>query len=339
MIRFKCIFSALCILFLLPLSGQSAELSDGLYAEFETTKGKITARLFYEQTPLTVINFAGLAEGIKDSVRGSGVKYYDGLTFHRVIKDFMIQGGDPKGDGSGGPGYKFADEIVKGLKHDGPGILSMANSGPNTNGSQFFITHKATPWLDGKHTVFGKVVTGQDVVNRIEQGDKIVSLKILRKGDAAAAFKTDQKAFDARIKKMNAQKAAAQKKIKARFETEMLLRHPDAKKTESGLMYVILKKGSGNPPAKGSMVTVHYEGRLKDGKVFDSSYKRDEPISLPIGVGRVIPGWDEGLLMMKKGEKRTLLIPYWLAYGEQGYPGVIPPKADLIFDVELLDIK
>ena len=341
MIHFKKIHASLSVIAVLFMSGSafSSDLAPGLYARFETDKGQITARLFYEQTPLTVINFVGLAEGTKESNRGKGVKYYDGLTFHRVIRDFMIQGGDPTGTGRGGPGYDFPDEFVKDLKHDGPGILSMANAGPGTNGSQFFITHKATPWLDNKHTVFGKVITGQDVVDKIAQGDKIISLKILRIGEAAGSFKADQAAFDRRIAAIKAEQDLEVRKIRAKFETEMLLRYPDAQKTDSGLMYMILKKGSGPVPMRGVTATVHYKGTLKDGKVFDSSYKRGQPIRVAVGQGRVIKGWDEGLLMMKKGEARKLLIPYWLAYGERGYPGAIPPRADLIFDVELLDFE
>ncbi|MBL7963463.1 MAG: peptidylprolyl isomerase [Flavobacteriales bacterium] len=167
----------------------SDQLTDGLYAEFTTSKGSITCRLTYQETPLTVANFVGLAEGrVKNAARGQGEPYFDGLTFHRVIADFMVQGGDPTGTGRGGPGYAFDDEIVGSLRHDGPGVLSMANAGPGTNGSQFFITHKATPWLDGMHTVFGRVVKGQDVVNAIAQGDQMTSVRIVRVGAAAEAF-------------------------------------------------------------------------------------------------------------------------------------------------------
>ncbi len=173
------------------------KLGEGIYAEFVTTQGTILAELYYRETPMTVINFAGLTLGTLTSSQGPGKKFYDGLSFHRVIADFMIQGGDPKGNGTGGPGYKFPDEFHPSLTHDGPGILSMANSGPHTNGSQFFITHKATPWLDGKHTVFGRVVQGQEVVNAIRQGDQIKTLTILRKGKDAEAFKIDQASFDA----------------------------------------------------------------------------------------------------------------------------------------------
>lgn len=173
------------------------KLDDGLYARFTTNRGAILCRLEFEKCPVTVANFVGLAEGTQKSNKPEGAKYYDGLSFHRVIPDFMIQGGCPEGSGRGGPGYRFKDEIVAGLKHDKPGILSMANAGPGTNGSQFFITHVPTPWLDGKHTVFGRVVTGQDVVNAIRQGDRIEKVEIERVGAAAEAFKPGNEAFDA----------------------------------------------------------------------------------------------------------------------------------------------
>lgn len=170
---------------------------DGLYAEMDTTKGKIVLVLEFEKVPITVCNFVGLAEGtIKNEAKKKGEPYFDGLYFHRVIKDFMIQTGCPKGNGTGGPGYTFPDEFHASLRHDRPGILSMANRGPNTGGSQIFITHKATPWLDRKHAVFGHVLDGMDVVNSIQRGDKIKTVRIIRVGEKAKKFKTDNDTFN-----------------------------------------------------------------------------------------------------------------------------------------------
>ncbi len=315
------------------------DLKDGLYAEFDTDKGTIVVQLYYDLAPLTVTNFVGLAEGTKDSNKPGGTKFYDGLIFHRVISNFMIQGGDPQGTGRGGPGYRFPDEFHTSLRHDSPGILSMANAGPGTNGSQFFITHKATPWLDNKHTVFGKVVKGQDIVDAITKGDKLKHLKIRRIGKDAQAFVADQNRFDSIIKKMLGKKSVQQKKIMAEFEKSMKVKYPNAITTKSGLMYVVEKQGSGPTPERGGMIQVHYTGTFLDGKKFDSSVDRGKPIEFAVGTGRVIKGWDEALLAMKKGEKRKLIIPYFLAYGEKGRPPAIPPRATLLFDVELMDIK
>ncbi len=314
-------------------------LEDGLYAKMDTDQGIILIRLFYDKVPLTVTNFAGLARGTMNTVTKKGKKFYDGLTFHRVISDFMIQGGDPTGTGRGGPGYQFPDEFHPELKHDGPGILSMANSGPDTNGSQFFITHKATPWLDSKHSVFGRVVKGMDVVNAIKQNDTIKRIEIIAKGADAEAFRTDQAGFDALMKAKKAQKDADRDKELAAFKKQMLEKHPGAVSLESGLMYVPVTPGSGPAAVKGDSVQVHYTGLLSNGKKFDSSRDRGQPIRFTLGQREVIPGWDIGIAGMKKGENRRLLIPYPLAYGERGYPGVIPPKATLIFDVELVDIN
>ncbi len=312
---------------------------DGLYATLNTSKGKIIIELFYKKVPLTVSNFVGLAEGTKNSNKPKGTRFYDGLKFHRVIKEFMIQGGDPEGTGRGGPGYRFSDEFDPELKHDGPGVLSMANSGPNTNGSQFFVTHKATPWLDNKHAVFGKVVIGLDVVNKIQKGDVMKTVCILRVGEDAKKFKADQKTFeklDSVIKKRVAQK---QRKAAGNQAALIKERWPNAKKTPSGLMYVVTEEGEGSKPKSGQMVKAHYTGTLLNGSKFDSSRDRGKPFEFPVGKRRVIRGWDEAFLDMKKGEKRILIIPYSLAYGVRGRPPIIPPKATLVFDVELIDFK
>lgn len=317
-----------------------SKLKDGLYAKFDTSKGEILCMLEFEKTPLTVANFVGLAEGTKQLGGGAPLKdgFYNGLTFHRVIPDFMIQGGCPLGTGTGGPGYTFPDEIDPSLTHSGPGILSMANAGPGTNGSQFFITHVATPWLDGKHTVFGHVVSGQDVVNKIAQGDIINSLEIIRVGAAAEAFTADQATFDALLADFDNKQREKEKA--AQEEQDKLIKQewPDAIATPTGLKYVVVAEGEGDTPAKGSVVTVHYTGKLLNGKKFDSSYDRGQPIEFPVGRGHVIKGWDEALLSMKKGEKRVLIIPPELGYGPSGR-GPIPPNAIMIFDVELVNFK
>lgn len=178
------------------LAAKVVAFGDGLYALMDTSKGEILLRLEFEKVPMTVVNFVGLAEGTINSNRGAGVRFYDGLKFHRVIEKFMIQGGDPRGNGSGGPGYNFPDEFHPQLGHDGPGVLSMANAGRNTNGSQFFITHVATPHLNGIHTVFGQVVKGQEVVDAIRKGDKLCRVNIIRAGANARGFVADQANFD-----------------------------------------------------------------------------------------------------------------------------------------------
>lgn len=310
-------------------------MENGIYAKFNTSKGSILVKLTPELTPGTVGNFVALAEGnLENNERPQGKPYYDGLKFHRVIPDFMIQGGCPQGTGTGGPGYKFDDEFHPDLRHSGPGVLSMANAGPGTNGSQFFITHVATPWLDDKHTVFGNVVEGQDVVDRIAQGDALESVEILREGDeakkwnAVEAFRTFE---GSREKRLAAERAAAEAKM------EELAAGFD--KTESGLRYKMIQKGNGKKAEKGKTVSVHYSGQLENGKIFDNSYSRKKPIEFPLGRGMVIEGWDEGIALLQVGDKARFVIPSHLGYGAAGAGGVIPPNATLIFDVELMDVK
>lgn len=305
-----------CTLTLTAVSAQTKNAStkkvnlDGIFAEIYTNKGKISLQLEYQKTPITVANFITLAEGTNTFVTNDrkGKPFYNGLKFHRVIANFMIQGGCPLGNGSGDPGYKFKDEFDPSLKHDKPGIFSMANSGPATNGSQFFITHKDTPWLDNKHSVFGHVTEGQSVVDAIAQDDVIEKVVIVRKGKAAKAFdavkvfsdymkikpELDKKAADeARVKaeaqaKLDAErrqkeaeaKAIADKELKAKLApvlaakvAEFKTLRTKATKTPSGLEYSILKKGSGVKPTEGKDVYVHYAGYLEDGSLFDSSYE------------------------------------------------------------------
>ena len=310
-------------------------MKEGIYAHIDTDKGTITLALHHDKTPGTVGNFVGLAEGkITNDHSEKDTPYYDGLTFHRVIADFMIQGGCPQGSGVGGPGYQFEDEIHPDLKHSAPGMLSMANAGPGTNGSQFFITHTATDWLDGKHTVFGEVVEGMDVVNSIQQADVMKAVRIERVGGEAEAW--DAVAAFENFKKAKAEREAAAPAA----QEEVLKEHTEGMtRTDSGLYYSIQKEGDGEAPAKGQTVSVHYRGMLLDGTVFDSSYQRNQPIDFPLGEGRVIPGWDEGIALLKKGSAAKLVIPSQLAYGAQGAGGVIPPDATLVFEVELVNFR
>lgn len=323
---------------------------DGVFAVMETSNGVIAIKLHYKETPLTVTNFVGLAEGTLDAAKGK--PFYDGLKFHRVIskangdgQDFMIQGGDPKGNGTGGPGYKFPDEFVSSLRHDEPGVLSMANSGTNTNGSQFFITIVETPWLDDKHTVFGKVVYGQDVVDSMKQGATIKKVTIVRQGADAEAFTATQADFDKQLeirnKKLEEEKIAARKAKEEAMKAviaEIEEDYPDATKTADGIYYEILKEGKGNAIGSRRVVAVHYTGMLLDGTVFDSSEGRGT-LSFITGAGQMIEGFDIMTQDMKLGEKRRMILPPDLAYGEMGYPGVIPGNAYLIFEVELVQAK
>jgi len=366
---------------------------DGIFAEINTTKGTIVVELAFKKTPITVANFISLAEGkntqVKEALKGK--PFYDGLKFHRVIPQFMIQGGCPDGNGSGDPGYKFVDELSD-LAHEGAGILSMANSGPGTNGSQFFITHKETPWLDGKHTVFGKVISGQDVVDAIVQNDVINTITIIKVGKEAKKFKAEKifKAYFSNKEendKLQAEKNEATKKALAEIAAEKQRKQAELEdqkrkeleaklvtvkaekvaslqklkatstKTASGLQYVITKKGDGKKPVEGTDIYIHYAGYFEDGALFDSSYeeisklygKFDQnrasqngyaPFPFKFGnKGGLIPGFLEGVNMMNFGDKVTLFIPSNLGYGENGAGGVIPPNANLIFELEVLETQ
>tara|TARA_B100000809_G_scaffold24130_1_gene21078 strand:- start:1049 stop:2176 length:1128 start_codon:yes stop_codon:yes gene_type:complete len=343
------------------------DLEDGVYAEFNTTKGVFVAKLHHEETPLTVSNFVALAEGKNELVDSiyKGKKYYDGLIFHRIIKDFMIQGGDPLGTGSGNPGYTFPDEFSDSLTHSKKGVLSMANSGPATNGSQFFITLKETPWLDGKHSVFGEIVIGQEIVDSLgvvetsKPGDKPVvpvlinELKIIRVGNVE-------------LLSFNEAMAAAEEKVKEEQATTLAIASAtaevlasDLEKAEempSGIKVYFNEKGSGVQPAQGSKIKMNYAGYLANGTLFDSNLEEiakkynvwDQRRSDGGGYAptpadyskdaQLIPGFREGLLMMGVGDKITLLIPAHLAYGDRGIPNLIPPGSDLIFNLEITEI-
>jgi len=329
----------------------------GLYAVITTAKGEIVCELEFKKAPVTVASFVGLAEGtIKNTFKKPGQPYFDGLTFHRVEPGFVIQGGDPKGNGSGGPGYQFNDEVSPDLKHDREGTLAMANAGPNTNGSQFYLTLKPTPQLDGHYSVFGYVVQGLPVIEQVAKGEVINSVKIVRVGPDATAFdaaktfegkavdpeaamaqkKADfKKQYDAQVAQLVQANAGYQaewdKKVKAKF--------PTAKKTSTGLYYVISQQGTGKRARQFDNVKVHYTGVLWDGTKFDSSVDRGQPLPLMLGVGKVIPGWDEGIALLNQGGKAKLIIPFYLAYGDQSPGASIPAKSDLIFDVELVSVE
>lgn len=333
---------------------------EGLFANIETNKGTIVLALEFQKTPITVANFVSLAEGTNPYVKKElkGKPFYDGLKFHRVIADFMIQGGDPLGTGAGDPGYRFKDEFTD-LKHNKGGILSMANSGPETNGSQFFITHKDTPWLDGKHTVFGHVTEGMNVVNAIAQNDVITKVTIVRKGALAKKFNaakvfTDYYANKDAIAAKEKAKLEAIAKEKADFIASV---KASGTKTPSGLIYQVIQKGSDVKPVDGSTVYFHYAGYFEDGKLFDSSYEgvnktygkfdanraaQNGYQPFPFVAGKkegMIPGFIEALSLLHLGEKMIAILPANLAYGERGAGGVIPPNATLVFELEIMDKK
>ncbi len=310
-------------------------MQDGIYANITTEKGAIIIKLTHDKTPGTVGNFVALAEGnLENEAKPQGTPYYDGLKFHRVIPDFMVQGGDPNGTGSGGPGYQFEDEFHDELKHTSPGVLSMANSGPGTNGSQFFITHIETSWLDNKHTVFGLVEEGMDVVNSIAQGDTMQKVEIVRVGEEAMSWNAVEE-----FQKFSGAKDEREAAAKKSHEDLLASLSEGFEETESGLRYQIIQQGDGVKAKQGVTVAVHYKGMLADGLEFDNSYKRGNPIEFSLGAGQVIPGWDEGIQLLKVGDKARFVIPSHLAYGSSGAGGVIPPNATLIFDVELTDVK
>ena len=366
----KIINSFLIILLISIVACKSAkytDLDDGVYADLQTDKGDILLKLEYEVVPVTVANFVSLAEGTNPYVDESFKQkpFYDGLKFHRIVDDFMIQGGDPRGNGSGDPGYKFEDEFTMDdsgnlvLSHDGPGTLSMANSGPDSNGCQFFITHKETKFLDGRHTVFGNVVQGQEVVDSMAQDDLIKKIEIIRIGkkakqfDATAEFST----YFSKIEERQKLVEEAREKQKEDLIQFVMKNEPDAKIFPSGLKIITMKEGTGEKPVIGSKVDVFYAGYFMSGDLFDSNVKEIAKVydkfdprreqgngynAIPMDYSpdaALIPGFKEGLQAMNYGDKVLLIIPSHLAYGEQGAKGVIPPNSDLLFQLEILDKK
>lgn len=322
-------------------------LEKGLYADIQTNRGDILIKLYQQNVPMTVANFVSLAEGnhpkLADSLKGK--PFYDGSKFHRVIKDFMIQGGDPLGTGRGGAGYKFDDEFPLNkegtlmYKHDKAGVLSMANSGKATNSSQFFITHKETPWLDGKHTIFGQVQIGQSVVDTIKKDDYINKIDIIRIGNDAKKFDAPA-VFLSEFENQEKRQAAREKKLaKVREAFQKKMGIEKAKKTESGLKYLQLQAGNGKKVNPQLPTTAHYTLYLADGTKIDSSLDKGQPFTFVITDTKrpLISGWKEGATMMEEGEKARLFIPEYLGYGDRGI-GPIPPKSDLIFELEILKV-
>ena len=370
-LKFK--IQILCVSLFVTLSSckaQYADLEDGLYAEFVTTKGIMVAKLEYDKTPITVANFVSLAEGTNKMVSSEfkGKKFYNGLTFHRVMDGFMIQGGDPTGTGIGNPGYKFKDEFHPDLKHDKAGILSMANSGPNTNGSQFFITEVPKPHLDNVHSVFGELVIGlniQDSISNVktDMNNKplepviIEELNIIRKGKNAKSFNAAS-IFNnhfAEAEKLEKEKAAKAEAIIAANKEKFNKQQENAKTLPSGLKYTITEKGTGNKLTETAKVLAHYAVYFENGKLLETSKlstaeacdavnenrkmaDQYQPIECDISPNaRMIAGFKEGLKQLSVGDKATLFIPYHLAYGEAGNRG-IPPKSNLIFEVEIIEL-
>ena len=347
------------------------DLGDGLFADIETTQGNIIVKLNYKETPVTVANFVTLAEGKNTFVKAEykGKPFYNGTIFHRVIKDFMIQGGDPTGTGMGEPGYRFEDEIVPTLRHDKKGTLSMANAGPATNGSQFFITQVPTPHLDGRHTVFGETVKGLEVIDAIantktvmndkpEKDIKINKITIIANGKDAKNFNA-VKVFEDYFKEINKREREREAKTKAaaaKFLEEVKVQEPQAKALPSGVKIFKLVDGKGKQPNHTHQVMVNYAGYLKNGTLFDSNVKEIEEtygkynslreqqggyqaFPMPYNTSaQLIPGFRDALLTMKVGDKIRVFIPAALGYGERGAGDVIPPNSDLIFDIEITDI-
>ena len=344
------------------------DLGDGLFADIETTKGHIVVKLNYKEVPITVANFVTLAEGKNNFVKVEykGKPFYNGTIFHRVIDGFMIQGGDPTGTGMGDPGYRFEDEFVPSLKHNKKGILSMANSGPNTNGSQFFITQVPTPHLDGRHTVFGETVKGEEVIDAIAKAPrngqdrpnediKIKNITIVANGKDAEKFDA-VKVFDSYFKSVAEREKEKEERVKrasAKFLEEIKVQEPQAKVLPSGVKIFTINNGEGKQPKQTEFAMVNYAGYLRNGALFDSNIKEVEesygkyqamreqqngyqPIPFPYTPSaQLIPGFKEALLTMKVGDKIRVFIPATLGYGEAGAGDVIPPNSDLIFDIEI----
>jgi peptidylprolyl isomerase len=367
----KSLFLVLMISLAASCQDKYPDLKDGMYAEIVTNKGTMITTLLFEKTPVTVANFVSLAEGTNTSVDSvyKGKKFYNGLTFHRVMKNFMIQGGDPKGNGLGNPGYKFKDEFDSALVHDSIGVLSMANPGPSSNGSQFFITLKATPWLNNRHSVFGKLVKGEDILIAIGDVETVPKDKpkvdvimqevnIIRKGSAAKNFDAN-KIFEEHFAVEEKLAREKQAKLKEAIVTQKRTNEAyekQAKALASGLKIHYITKGTGVKPKLGDYAMINYEGYFVDGSIFDSNVKEAEerqgklnarklkqngykPFPMKVSPdAQLITGFKEALANMQVGDKVYIYVPSHLAYGESGR-GSIKPNTDLTFIMEMTGLK
>lgn len=368
--NFGITFSLLLIVLLSACkSDKYPDLKDGMYAEITTNKGVVVALLEFEKTPNLVANFVSLATGTNTFVdeKFKNKNFYDGMLFQR--NDLVVQVGDPKGEGSG-TGYVFEDEFPVdkegnfSLIHDEPGVLSMANSGTNTNSSQFFITLKEAGSLDGKHCVFGKVVKGQDVVDTIVSDDSITAVEIIRKGKQATAFnapaifaekfkvfKEKKEESDDKVRERNKKAEKAVKQMRNFFRSNKRL----AKEYPSGLRMIVTKKGNGTKPKKGAQILIDFAGFKEDGNLFTTSiletaeifnmyneqYDQDNkyrPMNQVYSAkAGLIAGLKEGMLKMEYGEKAMLFIPAKLAYGEKGDGYMVEPNTNLVIELEIVD--
>ncbi len=380
--KLKYIFKLVALTLIVSLTSSCAgskypSLEDGVYAEFVTNKGTMVAKLFLEKTPVTVSNFVALAEGNHPMVDSSykGKPYYNGIIFHRVINKFMIQGGDPTGTGTGSPGYRFVDEFDDTLKHDKSGILSMANSGPGTNGSQFFITEVPTPHLNNKHSIFGELVLGLDIQDSISnvkvaaaskpvEDVVILELNIIRKGfdarkfDAAKTWNSELKLAEEKEAKRK-EDARLKLEEKARIAKETFIKENenlkgDIKHLPTGLALIFIKKSKAAKPKSTESVLVNYSGYFEDGRLFDTSVKEVAEKNGKYNPNRqggynpfkmiynetatLVPGFREAMLNMVPGDKTRVFVPSHLAYGSQGFGSIIPPDTNLVLDLEIMGI-
>ncbi len=331
------IVAVLAALVLAACSTPARDLPPGLYAEIKTNKGEIVVRLEPEYAPMTVMNFVGLAEGtIENSFRDAS-PYYDGLTFHRVVPDFVIQGGDPQGNGQGGPGYQFPTETHPELLHDSEGVVAMANSGPDTNGSQFYITLGPTPHLDGGYNVFGRVTQGIEVVQEIGEGDVIRSVEIIRSGEEAERYTASTDDFFAMVDEVEAKREAeAQAELQAQIDAVTAELPGTVQFGETRMLLSPLEEGRGTPPEKGDRVSVHYTFSTLDGRVLDDTRARNEPHEFVYLENRVIQGLELAIGTMAPGAELVAIVPPELAFGEQGLGPALPPNSYVVFEVERL---